>query len=133
MVPQQLVVAPVRLKRDIEQVSQERNRPSESFDPYVDEHAGKRNTRDAKLHGAEDDIQRNQRIEDIADPGNQSDDPGDTEPEPARQLKSVVEPPRQRLHIRNPGIDNLAAEHFRTKSLDGIWTDGVCHENGPTK
>ncbi len=107
---QQLVIAAVGFEDDVEEIADPWDRSRERFNSHVGEHAGDRDARDAKLNGASDDVERNQRIEDVAEAGDESGDSGQAEAKAARKDESVIEPSRHSFDVGDPSIDPRSGE-----------------------
>jgi hypothetical protein len=100
-----LVVAPVRLESNIEQIAYKGYRAGNAFDADIQHHSSNRRARHSELDGALNNVQGNQRVYQIPDARDQADNPGKTEAKTSRQHESVIEPTRDRLDIGNSGID----------------------------
>lgn len=101
----QKIIASVCLERYIKHIAQERNGPGDAFDGDVEHHPYYTDARYTKLQRPLNDVKRDQRINEIANAGNQSDNAGEPEAKSTGKDERVVEPSRHRLNIGDSSID----------------------------
>jgi hypothetical protein len=130
---EQLIVPAISLERDVEEVPKQRHGSGERFNADVHQHACDRDARDIQLNGSHDDVQRDQRIEHVANARNQADDTGDAEAETARNREGVIHPAGQRLNIGNARVDDFGRQNRVRLSGYDVRCDSVRHAAAPSK
>lgn len=106
MATEQIQIPAVGLPAEVEQVADNRDRAERKIDPDIGGHAAENRRRNAETARLEDDVSRKDRRRRVADAGNKTEKPVETEaPARSRQGEAVIEQMRE---PRDPPVRRLA-------------------------